>query len=237
MTRLLAAASISVLLSGCGLATSGSDEVPPQPGPSATIEPGADGVSSTSTTRPRPVAKQTTADRPGSQDLLLEEIEEAWRASRRPYDLALEDVPFPDLTVGDPVRAVEEIYRFNAWVLEHAPRAPWASVLALVDSPAYWNLRILYETFEFSTLRYTSDQGLVATGVATVPPSDGRVPAAVAAEVPDGGVFVVYETSSGPYESVAFDGTVYKSYEAFDLLLLVGLAPTPSGWKLFWEEM
>ena len=50
-------------------------------------------------------------------------------------------------------------------------------------------------------------------------------------------MFVVYETSSGPYESVAFDGTVYKSYEAFDLLLLVGLAPTPSGWKLFWEEM
>ena len=132
---------------------------------------------------------------------------------------------------------VEEIYRFNAWVLEHAPRAPWASVLALVDSPAYWNLRILYETFEFSTLRYTSDEGLVATGVATVPPSDGRVPPAVAADRPDDGVFVVYETSSGPYESVASDGTVYKAYEPFDLQLVVGVAPTPSGWKLFWEEM
>lgn len=238
MKRLLAAVSIAVLLSGCGLASSGSDAALPLPAPSATTEPGhaAGGSSSTSTTPPRSV-ESTTADRVGSEALLLDEIEEAWRASRRPYDLALEDVPLPDLTAIDPVRAVEEIYRFNAWVLEHAPRAPWASVLAFDDSPAYWNLRILYEIFEFSTLHYTSDEGFVATGVATVPPSDGRVPPAVAADVPDGGVFVLYETSSGPYESVASDGTVYKAYEAFDLQLVVGVAPTPSGWKLFWEEM
>lgn len=238
MTRLLVAASVAALLSGCGLASSGSDAAP-LAAPSATTEPrhAVDEASSTSTTRPRPVAEPTTDDRVGSEDLLLEEIEEAWRASRRPYDLALAGVPLPDLTASDPVRAVEEIYRFNAWVLEHAPRAPWASVLAFVDSPAYWNLRILYETFEFSTLRYTSDEGFVATGVATVSPSDGRVPPAVAADVPDGGVFVVYETSSGPYESVASDGTVYKAYEPFDLQLVVGVAPTPSGWKLFWEEM
>jgi len=241
MKRLLIAVSIAVLLSGCGLGSGGRDASSMLPAPVLAMEPDLTeaGTTSTATTQQPPITAPAppTDDRVGSERLLIEEIEEGWRASRRPYGLALEDVPVPDLTTVDPVRAVEEIYRFNAWVLEHAPRVPWASVLALADSSAYRNLRVLYETFEFSTLRYTSDDGFVATGVATVLSSDGRVPPAVAANVPDGGVFVVYETSSGPYESVASDGTVYKAYSPFDLQLVVGVAPTPSGWKLFWEEM
>lgn len=191
----------------------------------------------TTTQAPTTTLAQEAVGDPELLQAMIDDIAQAWFG----VDAAVAGVPIPDLTNPDPVVAVGDIYRLDAWLAQSPDTwgEEWVAVFTGADTPARTELGNVYSS------RLLGNEIAVNRGdpwafhggrVVDIAETSLSLPEVTA--LPSDAVGVVFHSSIGPYEFVDADtGEVRETQPGWDAddEWLVVVAPSPHGWVLHHE--